>query len=181
MINKYLFVNHYKTAVTKFFTVIANQRSIQFIGDSCSQYEKSIFRTVPVILLKLINAKTQGRKVLSPESIMNNAVMHEANKLLRWMALLATTASASPLIGLLGTVWGIMNSFISINLKGNASIATVAPGIAEALMTTIVGLCVAIPAMAGHNFLSIRINNCIDQLERISQLTQELFAGEKEE
>ena len=181
MINKYFFVNKYRSAVTRFFTVIANQRNIQYIGDSCSQYGKSIFRTVPVILLKLINAQTQGRKVLSPESIMNNAVMHEANKLQRWMALLATTASASPLVGLLGTVWGIMNSFISINLKGNASIATVAPGIAEALMTTIVGLCVAIPAMAGHNFLSIRINNCIDQLERISQFAQELFVGDNEE
>jgi len=93
------------------------------------------------------------------------------------MSVLATTASVSPLIGLLGTVYGIMYSFISIQQMGNATIATVAPGIAEALMTTIAGLCVAIPALVGHNFLSIRINNCLDQLERISEFTKYLFSN----
>jgi biopolymer transport protein TolQ len=63
-------------------------------------------------------------------------------------------------------------------MQGDASIATVAPGIAEALTTTVAGLCVAIPAMAGHNFISSRINICIDQLERISQFAGELFSKE---
>lgn len=181
MLNKYLFIRSYRSAISKFFTVITHHRNISHIEDTCTQYGRSVVKTVPVILLKLIRSENQGRRVLSPETIINNAVMHEANKLQRLMALLATTASASPLIGLLGTVWGIMHSFISINKMGNASIATVAPGIAEALMTTLAGLCVAIPAMAGHNFLSIRINNCIDQLERINQFAQGLFTRGIEE
>ena len=181
MLNKYLFIIRYRSIVTKFFNLMTNQRSIDYIEETCNQFTNSIIRTVPVILIKLIRTQAQGRKVISPESIINNTVMHEANKLQRWMTLLATSASASPLIGLLGTVWGIMYSFININLQGNASIATVAPGISEALTTTIAGLLVAIPAMAGHNLLSIMINNCLDQLERIAQFSGELFTKEIEE
>lgn len=70
---------------------------------------------------------------------------------------LATTASAAPFIGLFGTVWGIMNSFRNIGLKGAANLATVAPGIAEALVATAIGLVAAIPAVMAYNYLSRRI------------------------
>lgn len=70
---------------------------------------------------------------------------------------LGTTASAAPFIGLFGTVWGIMNSFRSIGAKGAANLATVAPGIAEALVTTAIGLVAAIPAVMAYNFLQRRI------------------------
>jgi biopolymer transport protein TolQ len=70
---------------------------------------------------------------------------------------LATTASAAPFIGLFGTVWGIMNSFRNIGAKGAANLATVAPGIAEALVATAIGLVAAIPAVMGYNYLSRRI------------------------
>lgn len=176
MLNKYLYITAYKSTITKFLTTLTNQSNIKLIGDSCARFSNSTIRTIPVILLKLIRSHDQGRQVLSTETIINNAVMFEFNRLQKWMSVLATTASASPLIGLLGTVYGIMYSFISIHQMGNATIATVAPGIAEALMTTIAGLCVAIPALVGHNFLSIRINNCLDQLERISEFTKYLFS-----
>jgi biopolymer transport protein TolQ len=125
--------------------------------------------------MKLIHTHNQGRKVISPRTIMNNAVLHESNKLQSSMPMLATAANASPLIGLLGTVWGIMYSFIRISELGSATISTVAPGIAEALITTIAGLLVAIPAMIGHNFLSLEINRCMDQLERINEFAVSLF------
>lgn len=70
---------------------------------------------------------------------------------------LATTASAAPFIGLFGTVWGIMNSFRSIGAKGAANLATVAPGIAEALIATAIGLVAAIPAVMAYNYFSRRI------------------------
>ena len=133
---------------------------------------------MPILLIKIIKSKNQGRTVYSHEAIINNAAMHEMNKLQKGMGLLATTASISPLIGLLGTVWGIMYSFINIGQKGNASIDTVAPGIAEALITTMAGLCVAIPAMVGHNFLSGAINNCMDYIDRISEYALSLFTEE---
>ncbi len=69
---------------------------------------------------------------------------------------LATTSSVSPLLGLLGTVWGILEAFRSIGLQGSATAASMAPGLAEALITTVVGLMVAIPANLGYNFLGQR-------------------------
>ncbi|MBN1290310.1 MAG: MotA/TolQ/ExbB proton channel family protein [Candidatus Latescibacteria bacterium] len=176
ILNKYFYIVGYKTTISGFVTSLTRQANIKLIEESCNNFSNSTIRTVPIILLKLIKSQNEGRQILSPESIINNAVMFEFNRLQKWMGLLATTASTSPLIGLLGTVYGIMYSFISIQQMGNATIATVAPGIAEALMTTIAGLCVAIPASAGHNFLSMRINNCLDQLERISEFTKDLFS-----
>ena len=78
---------------------------------------------------------------------------------------LATTASAAPFIGLFGTDWGIMNSFRNIGAKGAANLATVAPGIAEALVATAIGLVAAIPAVMGYNYLSRRIRVISAEME----------------
>lgn len=75
----------------------------------------------------------------------------EMARLQRSLSLLATTANTAPFIGLFGTVWGIMNSFHSIGLLKSASLATVAPGISEALVVTAIGLAVAVPATVGFN------------------------------
>ncbi len=75
----------------------------------------------------------------------------ELARLQRGLPFLATTANTAPFIGLFGTVWGIMNSFHSIGLSKSASLATVAPGISEALVATAIGLAVAIPATVGYN------------------------------
>ena len=82
--------------------------------------------------------------------------------------LLGTTASAGPFIGLFGTVWGIMNSFRNIGSKGAANLATVAPGIAEALVATAIGLMAAIPAVMAYNFFSRRIRVLSAEMETFS-------------
>jgi biopolymer transport protein TolQ len=82
--------------------------------------------------------------------------------------LLGTTASAAPFIGLFGTVWGIMNSFRNIGSKGAANLATVAPGIAEALVATAIGLIAAIPAVMAYNFFSRRIRVISSDMETFS-------------
>ena len=82
--------------------------------------------------------------------------------------LLGTTASAAPFIGLFGTVWGIMNSFRNIGAKGAANLATVAPGIAEALVATAIGLVAAIPAVMAYNFFSRRIRVITSDMETFS-------------
>jgi len=74
----------------------------------------------------------------------------------RGLGFLATTASTAPFIGLFGTVWGIMKAFHEIGLKGSASLATVAPGIAEALINTALGLLVAIPASLAYNYFLLK-------------------------
>jgi len=77
----------------------------------------------------------------------------EISEMEKNLIFLATTATVSPFLGLLGTVWGIMSSFLSMGVEGTASIEVVGPGIAEALVTTIAGLSAAITALVGYNLL----------------------------
>ena len=86
------------------------------------------------------------------------------------MTFLATTGSTAPFIGLFGTVWGIMNSFQQIAISKNTSLAVVAPGIAEALFATALGLLAAIPAVVAYNKLNRDLNRYAGRLES--------FAGE---
>ena len=81
----------------------------------------------------------------------------QSSRLERGLTFLATTGNASPFIGLFGTVWGIMTSFRSIGMKGSASLAVVAPGIAEALIATAAGLAAAIPAVVAFNYFNNRM------------------------
>jgi biopolymer transport protein TolQ len=93
---------------------------------------------------------------------------------------LATCASTAPFIGLFGTVWGIMKAFHDIGLKGSASLATVAPGIAEALVNTAMGLFVAIPASMAYNHFVLKRENLSKKLDILVQrLSFELTAGKK--
>ncbi|WP_272911000.1 protein TolQ [Falsiroseomonas oryziterrae] len=85
------------------------------------------------------------------ERAMAVATSREMERLERWMVFLATVGSAAPFIGLFGTVWGIMNSFQAIAGMQNTSLAVVAPGIAEALFATAIGLVAAIPATMAYN------------------------------
>jgi biopolymer transport protein TolQ len=78
---------------------------------------------------------------------------------------LATTGSATPFIGLFGTVWGIMNAFSGIATSGNATLATVAPGIAEALIATAAGLAAAIPAVMAYNYFLNRIRTVLNRMD----------------
>lgn len=89
----------------------------------------------------------------------------ELHRLERGLSFLATIASSGPFVGLFGTVVGIMNSFESIGVSGSASLAVVAPGIAEALVATAVGLFAAIPAAVGYNYTSARLNRLSSRLE----------------
>jgi biopolymer transport protein TolQ len=88
------------------------------------------------------------------ERTLTRAVNVELQGVTRWLGFLATTAAATPFIGLFGTVWGIMQAFSDIGLQGSTSIVSVAPGIAEALINTAAGLAAAIPALISYNYFS---------------------------
>lgn len=92
----------------------------------------------------------------------------ESKSLSRYVPFLATVGNTAPFIGLFGTVWGIMNSFMSIGVTQSASLATVAPGIAEALVATAAGLAAAIPAVIAYNFFTQQINSIERDLEDFS-------------
>jgi len=99
------------------------------------------------------------------ERAMNVAIGREISALEKGMTFLASVGSTAPFIGLFGTVWGIMNSFASIAATNNTSLAVVAPGIAEALFATALGLVAAIPAVVAYNVFSNGINRYADRLE----------------
>ncbi|MGH1403126.1 MAG: protein TolQ [Alphaproteobacteria bacterium] len=99
------------------------------------------------------------------ERSMSVSINREMNQLESGMTFLASVASSAPFIGLFGTVWGIMNSFTAIAASNNTSLAVVAPGIAEALFATAIGLVAAIPAAIAYNVLSARLNRYADRLE----------------
>ena len=88
------------------------------------------------------------------ERVMNVTVGREMDRAERFMSYLATVGSTAPFVGLFGTVWGIMDSFQSIAAAKNTSLAVVAPGIAESLFATALGLVAAIPAVVAYNKLS---------------------------
>ncbi|MBI5057283.1 MAG: MotA/TolQ/ExbB proton channel family protein [Nitrospirae bacterium] len=92
----------------------------------------------------------------------------ESARLERYLTFLATTGSTTPFIGLFGTVWGIMNSFMGIGRIGAASLAVVAPGIAEALIATAAGLAAAIPAVVAYNYFLSRTRRNIAKIEDFS-------------
>jgi biopolymer transport protein TolQ len=92
----------------------------------------------------------------------------ERDEMARGMSWLAIVATAGPLLGLLGTVLGVMNSFLGVAAAGSSSITVVAPGIAEALVATAGGLVVAIPAAMAYNYLTARLNRFTGELEGIS-------------
>jgi len=88
---------------------------------------------------------------------LRKAHLIEVDRFGQSLSFLATTGSATPFIGLFGTVWGIMTSFHDIGMRGSASLAVVAPGISEALVATAAGLAVAIPAVIFYNYYSNRL------------------------
>lgn len=102
------------------------------------------------------------------ERALRRATIHENSRMAKAVAFLATTGNTAPFIGLFGTVWGIMESFSSIALRGSASLAVVAPGIAEALIATAVGLLAAIPAVIAYNFFTSKADALGAEMEIFS-------------
>jgi biopolymer transport protein TolQ len=99
------------------------------------------------------------------DKVLDVAISRESENLEKRLGFLATVSSASPFIGLFGTVWGIMNSFQSIAASKSTNLAVVAPGIAEALFATALGLIAAVPALLAYNKLSSDANKLIGRLE----------------
>ncbi len=99
------------------------------------------------------------------ERAMNVTIQREMEAMEKWMIFLASVGAVAPFIGLFGTVWGIMRSFSAIAAMQNTNLAVVAPGIAEALMATAIGLVAAIPAVLAYNKISTDLSRFAAKLE----------------
>jgi biopolymer transport protein TolQ len=110
-------------------------------------------------------AKFSGSQVEALRLVLDSETNKARDRLGRLIPSLATIGSASPLIGLLGTVLGVIQAFIGIATKGSGNIGAVAPGVAEALIATAAALSVAIPAVFGYNIFANRLNRIDSELE----------------
>jgi biopolymer transport protein TolQ len=125
-------------------------------------------------------SRQRQQRIANPDDVlasvqraMRASLVREVDRLEAGLAALATIGSTSPYIGLFGTVWGIMNAFIGLGNVQQATLSMVAPGIAEALIATAMGLFAAIPAVIAYNAFT----NQVDRLESRYQAFMEEFAG----
>lgn len=140
------------------------------LGEAAKKFPNSPLAS---IVLHTVNASDE----LSPErlkSLIALAGTQQVHKLQAHLIILATIGSSAPFIGLFGTVWGIINAFQRIAQAGSASLAVVAPGIAEALVATAVGLAVAIPAVVGYNHLMHQASRLSEETDAVSSQLLEL-------
>lgn len=159
---------------------IAAFESIFWSGAVLDQLYETVKRTInnplaSVFIAAMNECKRQNVKTLNDtlrvshkERIIQAMYLvknREIERLEQNLSFLATTASSAPFIGLFGTVWGIMHSFQSIAASKNTSLAVVAPGIAEALLATAIGLFAAIPAVIFYNYLSAQITKIHNKMD----------------
>lgn len=110
------------------------------------------------VRLQQVNPDASEATLKGSSRAMHLALNRELDKLESYIPFLGTVGSISPYIGLFGTVWGIMHSFMGLSAVKQATLQSVAPGIAEALIATAIGLFAAIPAVMAYNRLSLRVN-----------------------
>src|SRR6266536_2756603 len=112
--------------------------------------------------------KISAAQMGAVNAAMERAVGETALALESQMILLATAVSGSPFLGLLGTVWGVMDAFTGVAEAGSPNLVAMAPGVSGALITTVTALCVAIPAMFGYNFLVTSIRGIIVEMDNFA-------------
>jgi biopolymer transport protein TolQ len=137
----------------------------------------NVFHAGYVELARVLSSAEQAHRTSKSHSsaaidnvarALRRALISEVTGLQTGVPFLATTGSTAPFVGLFGTVWGIMNSFIGIGSQHNASLDVVAPGIAEALIATAIGLAAAIPAVMAYNYFVRRISVLEGEMDNFS-------------
>ncbi len=157
------------------------KNSTELVSKMRSYRKSSAWRVIKEILTEAAKLRAEGLWPKGPgfslEILMKRlarrlgiAKEKELLVLRTYLPFLAMAGNSSPFIGLFGTVWGIMSAFHHIGLKGSASLATVAPGIAEALVATAMGLFAAIPAAIAYNFFTARLERLEARLQELGEL-----------
>jgi biopolymer transport protein TolQ len=172
---KYFYLSRASIQSDMFLEAFWRSRDIQAIYNQAQQLNYSpvahMFVAGYTELSKLQQGAAGDREgdLENVERSLMKAQLKETTRLESMTPFLATTGSAAPFIGLFGTVWGIMNSFRAIGAMKNASVANVAPGIAEALIATAIGLVAAIPAVMAYNFFIRKIRVLSSEMETFSK------------
>jgi biopolymer transport protein TolQ len=140
------------------------------------RHKESPGARVVLALAKRARSASLGSELLT--AIARRALADEQQRVTSLMPTLSSIASASPFIGLFGTVWGIMDAFLKIGVEKSASLPVVAPAIGEALIATAFGLVAAIPATIGYNYLDKRIGDLMDELAASTDAWVQILVGQ---
>lgn len=165
---KFLIVRRRDAEVAAALKLVSGAKTM----DAVLAMGQSLLGTMPgAVITKLLNAtkqmlvaKSEAKKEVTRADLelihqeVESAVFEEMGHEESYMIVLKTAAEVGPLLGLFGTVWGLIHAFMRISQEQSADIITVAPGIAEALITTLIGLVVAIPALVFFNILQRRLH-----------------------
>ena len=163
-------VNEFLAKIRKALMV---NRSLRDAVKICEQYRGPVASIMKAGLLKF------GQPKEDVEKTIENAALFEMGRLERGLNVLATTANVAPLLGFLGTVAGMINSFDALAKQGLSNPGAVAAGISEALITTATGLIIAIPIQLAYNYFATRINKFVRDIETSANMLVETF-GEME-
>ena len=154
-------------------------RAIRFVADARVANQQVLERvTTPVGGDAPVAATLSGSQIETLHLLLDTEASDERDRLGRFLPWLATIGSVSPLIGLLGTVLGVIEAFLGIATKGSGNLAAVAPGVGEALTATAAALAVAIPATFGYNIFAARLNRFAGRMERFSTAVIALLVRE---
>ena len=153
---------------SKYFSLKEIEKKNRIVGNLITSGKKIISLRCPLFNLIRKGEKIIERKGEIDEKEMEKLFIKETNKLKIGLSALATIASVAPFLGLLGTVWGLLRAFNSISITGSASVRVVSSGVAEALITTVIGLIVAIPAAVGYNYYQEKTERIKDDIFSLS-------------
>ena len=181
--HKFWQIRRAKRESERFIEVFWERRNLSSIHDASRELTTSpvgqVFRSGYEELIRVSRSKKESAPgdtfttelggVENVSRAMKRATSMETTKLEKNCSFLATTASSAPFIGLFGTVWGIMNAFRGLSVTHSSSIQAVAPGIAEALIATAVGLAAAIPALMAYNYFVQQIKVLAVEMDNFSQ------------
>lgn len=154
---------------------LKNTDSFKKLISTYKENPDNVFYRLILTAYKEVASRQKENPELQPETLgpvvensLRIVISEETEKLERRLSFLATTANTAPFIGLFGTVWGIMDSFREIGIKGTTSLAVVAPGISEALIATALGLATAIPAVLAYNYFLGRLKRVTSKFDNAS-------------
>ena len=182
IIHKIRMFNALKKLSNQFEEVFWSGKSLKDISNQTEDLDDSPIHSLFVNAIeeveksKSVSSKNFDATANRLEKIMDASIDLETEKLSENFSYLATIGATAPFIGLFGTVWGIMNSFQAIAISRNTSLAVVAPGIAEALFATALGLLAAIPAVIAYNIFTNQVNDENARMYRFKEHFSVIFS-----
>ena len=153
-------------------------RAMHFVSDARVANQQLRERVTPVTGEMPVAQTLSGSQLETLHLVLDSEAADERDRIGRFLPWLATIGSVSPLIGLLGTVLGVINAFLGIASKGSGNLSAVAPGVAEALIATAAALSVAIPATFGYNIFASRLNRFDGRMESFNTAVIALLVRE---